>query len=769
MDPSRPAWMYGGNTFYIPFEPVTGPRYWVPYQVKNLAERRILSEDDLRPSFMDEYLAATGNGLGGLDEYWELIWRYPRLMGGAIWDWISPGVTNTLWTTPDASSFKNHGAIMGRPEFVEGHTGRGLAFTGHDDWVEFYRNESLDITGDELTISFWVNPTKIPQPNTFITKGKNGYGIQMNTPKTIEFYISQNNLEDIHQSPYYENEAQRISATTNIPLDWYGNWHHVAGIYNGSTLKLFIDKQLVADTALSGNIAHTPFALCIGRDAETQDQGEHSGRLSSMIIDEVKVFNKALPMDAINSEEQSESMVLSLAFEEDVKGEEYFNVGLGGRTYGIVWPDRELQPEIHQIKKSGQPITVELVNVEKGIFKVINRHHFKNLSDFNFSWELLLEGKPIEEGKIDIFLAAQSEQEIVVPYTKPEEQGELILTTYFNLKEATNWAPAGHEIAFDQYIISEKSCIEALVNSGEIEVEETDKQVVVKGNDFTYTINKEKGQLSSLSYSNFEYLEKGPIFNIWRVPTANDIDPWGSYVYYEKKKTPGQGRSIDNQLRTLGMRDLQVQVDKIEARQKNNTTVEIIMQKYCNSSNMRGSFECLETYTFQPDGSIDIHLQVIPHGVMPDMLPKIGWQFELPKSMQQVKWYGRGLFETYPDRKTGAKIGLYESDIDLEYVPYIIPQDYGNHTDVRWVELKDDKGHGLRFKSSGPLLNFSFHKFSTENLSRAYYIYQLEEAKTNILNIDFEVSGVGGTAVRQLEKYRVKPEIKEYNFSIKTF
>ncbi len=92
IDPSRPAWMYGGNTFYIPFEDIVGPRYWTPIDYRNLAKGKVLPENDHRASFMDEYLAATGNGLGGMDEYWEYIWKYPRLTGGAIWDWISPGI-----------------------------------------------------------------------------------------------------------------------------------------------------------------------------------------------------------------------------------------------------------------------------------------------------------------------------------------------------------------------------------------------------------------------------------------------------------------------------------------------------------------------------------------------------------------------------------------------------------------------------------------------------------------------------------------------------
>ncbi len=366
IDPSRQAWMYGGNTFYIPFEPVTGPRYWTPIQLKNLAEKKLLGPDDLRPSFMDEYLAATGNGLGGMDEYWDLIWRYPRLSGGAIWDWISPGIPTTLWTTPDASGHENHGAIMGRPQFTDGYEGRGLKFSGHDDWVEFYRDPSLDLDGSELSISFWVKPEEIPQPNTFLAKGKYGFGLIMDTPGSLEFYLQLHKPWNSLSLPYMEGKSERQSARARVPENWYGEWHHVAGIYDGSTIKLYIDQEIVAETGASGNIVDTPFPICIGREAESQDQGEYSGRLSSMTMDQLRIFNTTTPIESLSDGAYLENAVLALDFEEDAKGETFYSTGLGGRTYGIIWPDREIQPEIHQIKKSGQPIATEAIQPEGG-------------------------------------------------------------------------------------------------------------------------------------------------------------------------------------------------------------------------------------------------------------------------------------------------------------------------------------------------------------------------------------------------------------------
>ena len=123
---------------------------------------------------------------------------------------------------------------MGRPTFVEGKNGRGLEFSGHDDWVEFYRDHSLDITGNQLSIGFWVKPSKIPQPNSFITKGKYGFGIIMENSETLEFYI---------------HSGKRISAKVKVGTDFYDNWHHIAGVYDGSKLQLFIDEKPVAQTS----------------------------------------------------------------------------------------------------------------------------------------------------------------------------------------------------------------------------------------------------------------------------------------------------------------------------------------------------------------------------------------------------------------------------------------------------------------------------------------------------------------------------------------
>jgi beta-galactosidase len=153
--------------------------------------------------------------------------------------------------------------------------------------------------------------------------------------------------------------------------------------------------------------------------------------------------------------------------------------------------------------------------------------------------------------------------------------------------------------------------------------------------------------------------------------------------------------------------------------------------------------------------------EVTPVGKMPEWLPRIGIQMVLDPSFDQVKWYGRGPFETYPDRKTGAKVGVYSGLVKDMYEPYLIPQENSNKTDVRWEVLQNGNGLGLKISSSEPF-NFSALNVESDNLSRAWYPFQLKPFDGITLNVDYALSGVGCTAISTLNKYRVMPAERKF-------
>jgi beta-galactosidase len=489
------------------------------------------------------------------------------------------------------------------------------------------------------------------------------------------------------------------------------------------------------------------------------------------VIDEVKVLDHAVSLTELKS--GTENAVLALDFESDTKGGNFYAVGLGGRTYGVIWPDRQVQPELKQMKKSGQPIWFELVDAAQGQVKITNYHHFKNLNELDGSWALMLNGEVVQQGNLDLNLPAQQFTTVKIPVKAVDEAGEQILLVSFGLKEDLGWAEAGHEIAWEQFVLPSGKMSGPVKPDGKIQVEETEDALTVSGGNFNYTLDKGTGQVTSLLFKGKEYLERGPEFMVWRPPTANDMDPWGSYRFYGTNVTEGYGRSIDNQLRTLGLRDMKIEVDDIAVVKNTGSEVSVRIKAWSTTSltmaqgymNRYAAFERNETWTFLADGSIGIEQEIVPHGVMPEMLPREGMQFLLPLEFNQVEWYGRGPFETYPDRKTGAKAGIYQSDADAMYEPYIIPQEYGNRSDVRWLKVQNAEGLGLKIEGDD-LLNFSLRKYSTDNLSRSMYSYQLKETPHTVLNVDYALSGVGGTAQRQLERYRLKPAARSYSIKI---
>lgn len=153
-------WMYGGNAFSHRCEDIIGPRY---PQIYSLITDVFLVPDsvDTRPSFLDEYLAVTGNGGGGLDDYWDTFYSHPRSMGGAIWDFVSTGITEPVRVLRDASSNNIQVNVMGRAKLVNGVSGKGIDLNGHDQWVEVYRDDVLEINGNQLTLTLWVFPRSL--------------------------------------------------------------------------------------------------------------------------------------------------------------------------------------------------------------------------------------------------------------------------------------------------------------------------------------------------------------------------------------------------------------------------------------------------------------------------------------------------------------------------------------------------------------------------------------------------------------------------------
>ena len=143
-------------------------------------------------------------------------------------------------------------------------------------------------------------------------------------------------------------------------------------------------------------------------------------------------------------------------------------------------------------------------------------------------------------------------------------------------------------------------------------------------------------------------------------------------------------------------------------------------------------------------------------GGLPHLL-RLGMNMELPRAFDQLEWYGRGPFENYWDRNDAAHVGLYQSSVADQYVPYVRPQENGYKTDVRWLTLTNDSGLGIEV-SGDPLISFSalHHRqadFDEDNWAGGYrpdagelnrHINDVQERNLVSLNIDYKQTGLGG-------------------------
>ncbi len=153
-------------------------------------------------------------------------------------------------------------------------------------------------------------------------------------------------------------------------------------------------------------------------------------------------------------------------------------------------------------------------------------------------------------------------------------------------------------------------------------------------------------------------------------------------------------------------------------------------------------FDYALRYATQADGGLAVELRVVCSGAQPIFLPRLGVTLTLPGSLHHLTWYGRGPHENYRDRKESAAIGVHTSTVAAQFIPYLKPQEHGNHTETRWVRLADDDGTGLLVVASSAL-DFSAHHFTTQDLERATHTYDLVRRDAVVLNLDLAQGGLG--------------------------
>lgn len=405
---------------------------------------------------------------------------------------------------------------------------------------------------------------------------------------------------------------------------------------------------------------------------------------------------------------------------------------VGSNTYynanGIVAADRKPHPSFYEVKKVYAEMKVCEIDAKYGKFLIKNKQLFSTLSDYDLVYTLYENGEKIKDGKVAAELyeniAPLSEKEIEIDYEfENMPSGEVSVVFSFLTKADRLYAKKGFEQAWDQYIIKEADKKTEPLPQGKIEIVGTEKCFTVSGEGFEYGFAD--GQLVSIKKDGIEYLQKGFAANFYRPLTDNDID----FLNYVPPLIPVHPLYL-----------WKIATDKASSKA-------VMVHKYSHSAYIETKIKSAAIkntvirYTVNCDGTIDVRFNCTP---MMDML-RFGVKLEMPKQFENVKWYGRGPHETYCDRKTGGKLTVHEkAAADLEH-HYMRPQENGQRTDVRYVEVKDNSGKGLKFTAMGEKpICFQCFNYTLEDLDNAQHIHELKAKDMTTVCIDLMQRGVGG-------------------------
>ena len=340
-------------------------------------------------------------------------------------------------------------------------------------------------------------------------------------------------------------------------------------------------------------------------------------------------------------------------------------------------------------------------------------------------------------------------------------RGEKHLNLRFFQRHDTLWAPAGFEVGWAQLAFpirhERKSPIPPKKSLG-VETAENETTLTLRSGEMHAVFDKAAGLLVDFGVGT-NLLLRGPLLNVWRAATDNDC-----VKLFLDGRDPlyTTGKPLPLWLK-LGLNHVRHSLARIRLiRPKDGLPfVEIIHQ--ASGREQWDDFRHIHRYSLSPAGELVVE-NIIKIGKEPTDLARIGVSLVLDPALEQLEWFGRGPWENYPDRKAAAMIGHYRSTVTDQYVPYVMPQEHGHKTDVRWLELTAPDGHGLRFLGE-PILEFSASHLTENDLYDAFHTYELQPQPEVHLNLDAVMRGLGSASCGPdtLEPYKMLE--KEYHFT----
>ncbi|QSX32667.1 DUF4981 domain-containing protein [Shewanella avicenniae] len=424
---------------------------------------------------------------------------------------------------------------------------------------------------------------------------------------------------------------------------------------------------------------------------------------------------------------------------------------------GLVNPDRTPHPGLFEVKKIYQD--VHFSQVSDGEFEVFNEQFFTSLKELSVNWTLLKDGVVIKEGKLNLDVAPQEKHRFSLPNNigKLDAGAEYFINFYVRTKSASLAVPKGHLIAVEQLPLSANDNMQSNLlsddhSSVDLQVVDMGGVLEILAKDARLSFD-EQGFLTSYQLNGQQLLSAPLKLNFWRAPTDNDF---GNQLPIRAKSWR---LATDNQV-GKGVKIVRQSKKAVELAQ-------LIELKEVNST-------ASVQYVIASTGVLSVNVQFKFRGDDSlSELPRIGLKFQMPSSYQAVKYYGRGPFENYPDRKSASLVGLYHGEVnDLEF-DYIRPQENGYRSDIRWLKLVDNAGTGFTVKGNHNF-GFSARNYPESELDPGdkkaqRHIHDVKSHDLVEVNVDYLQSGLGGDTswgAKPLPQYQIPPANYSFGFSL---
>jgi beta-galactosidase len=394
---------------------------------------------------------------------------------------------------------------------------------------------------------------------------------------------------------------------------------------------------------------------------------------------------------------------------------------------GLVWPNRVPHPALNELKFLARPVRVEPVDAGAGRFRLRNMQTFASLAGVRGRWEATADGAVVGRGTLRVPDVPEGGA-VEIDLDLPAAPGERFVTFRFTLGRAREWAPATHEIAWEQLALpgrgrrgGSRAARTGGARDGDRIVFELDGRRAV--------LDESTGRLVELSAGERNVLVAGPELQLWRAATDNDglrLLP-GRVV-----RDPGP---LEHWIE-LGLDRIEQRLDDVQLRDGAVETT--------HAASGRGEWSDVrhrQTLRLLADGSVLVENDV---KLGPDLrdVPRVGVVLQLVPPVEQLEWYGRGPWENYVDRRASAVVARHRSRVADEYVPYILPQEHGHHTDARRLSLTDGDGFGLEVEGR-PTIGFGASHFTADDLYRARHTTDLEPRPEVVLSLDHAQRGLG--------------------------